>query len=144
MKPATTNAASAADKQKSIRMARALLDEGYSKEHVYRVLTEKGFTLKEIDAIIRAGNQEMLDNKLRQNRNILIGVVFVWFIGIAAYWLSDHTVTEISPDTGQTKTMIAPGWLAMRFFLSLSGFSLWIIIRQIVLFVKSTNNEIGK
>lgn len=132
------------DLPKAIRMSRALLDEGYSREHVTKALSDKGFNAGQIAHILKAGQQQVFEDKLKQSRNWLIILGFLWVVSVTVYWMTDHTETYVSLETGQTITANEPGWLAQRWFLTLGGLSAITIIRHLVLFVKSANHEVSK
>lgn len=132
------------DLAKATRMARALLDEGYDHNYVANALREKGLTDAQVQHVLRSGTEQVLTQKLKTNRNLLLVVGFLWITGIAAYALTDHTITETSMETGEMVTRTEPGPLALRGFLALGIVTVLVLVRHAVLFVKSANNEMQK
>lgn len=135
------NASSPPDTAKATRMARALLDEGYDHLYVTNILQEKGFTPEQIARILHSGKTEVMERRLKTSRNLLLGVGFLWIIGMAVYYMTDHTISQTDPVTGETIATSNPGGGTLRYFLALALLSVAAVAYRAWLFIQAAKTE---
>lgn len=120
----TATKRSYAETSKAIRMARALLDEGYSQGHVINALKEKGFSMTEALELIREGRLEYYRTKVRQSRTValVLGAGFAIIVAIWFFTLDNPSSTSLY----RSEERIPMPYVKYPAFAFIAGLSSWL------------------
>lgn len=132
-KPLNPAPDSYAEITKATRMARALLDEKYSEQHIEKLLREKGFDNSRILAIIRQARINVMTDNLRLNKIAVWSVGVAWVIVVVLFMISD-----VEPDPNKAGFLQEFG---LRLVLGGAVAFAILLVRQVVMWVNLINFE---